>query len=58
MGEKNKAYSLGKLTGNLNEIIQNAAEGPLKERPHHTNPLFVGETIIHKFNRRIVMKGY
>lgn len=50
MSEKNKAYSLEKLTENLKKLIQDAAEGPLEERTNHKNPLFVGKKIIHKFN--------
>lgn len=50
MSEKNKAYSLEKLTENLKKFIQDAAEGPLEERTNHKNPLFVGKKIIHKFN--------
>lgn len=43
MSEKNKAYSLEKLTENLKKFIQDAAEGPLEERTNHKNPQFVGK---------------
>lgn len=50
MSEKNKAYSLEKLTDNLKKFIQDAAEGPLEDRTNHKNPQFVGKKYIHKFN--------
>lgn len=43
MSEKNKAYSLEKLTENLKMFIQDAAEGPLEERTTHKKPQFVGK---------------
>lgn len=46
MSEKNKAYSLEKLTENLKMFIQDAAEGPLEERTNHKKPQFVGKKIV------------